>query len=413
MGSNSDKDKNGGDRPGPSLNLCKPGKEQTDMAGFSFSEEQEMFRSEMQRFAQRELAPGANERAKKESVSREMIKKMADVGLLGLNAPEEYGGQPSDFVSMGIAAEELAKVDLGIGMISLVNPIMSIALKAGTEEARQEWLPQFVKGDKLSCFAITEPGCGSDAAAIQMKAVHDQGYYILNGEKTSVTNGMNADIALVFAKTDATAGARGVTTFIVPLDLPGITRSRFADMGFIPLGRASLIMEDVKIPVKYRVGEEGKGFYVAMHGFNFWRVILGLAVLGLAESSLEDAIEYSKQRKAFGRPIAKFEGVSFKIAEAATHIEAARLLCYRTLWLRDQELPHTKEAAMCKWFAPKVAVDTIHNSLLIHGHIGYSEEYPVEQRLRDAIGFEMADGTAEIMKLIIVRELLGREFLPY
>ena len=383
------------------------------MAGFGFTEEQEMFRREVQRFAQRELAPGAKERAKKESISREMVKKMADIGFLGLNAPEEYGGQAADFVTIGIAVEELSKVDLSVGILPLLNPIMSLALQEGTEEARQEWLPQFVKGDKLVCFAITEPECGSDAAAIQMKAIREQDYYIINGEKTSITNGMNADAALIFAKTDVTAGARGVTTFIVPLDLPGITRSRFTDMGFIPLGRASIIMNDVKIPVKYRIGEEGKGFYLAMHGFDFMRVILGLAALGLAESSLEDAMEYAKQRKAFGQPIAKFEGVSFKIAEAATYIEAARLLCYRTLWLRDQGLPHTKEAAMCKWFAPKVAVNAVHDALLIHGHLGYSEEYPIEQRLRDAIGFEMADGTAEIMKLIIVRELLGREFLPY
>lgn len=384
------------------------------MAGFGFTEEQEMFRSEVQRFAQRELAPSAKERAKKETVSKEIVKKMADVGLLALKIPEEYGGQPSDFVSIGIAAEELSKVDLSVGVFPLLNPIMALALKEGTEEARREWLPQFAKGDKLPCFAITEPECGSDAAALQLKAVRDQDYYIFNGEKTSITNAINADVALVFARTEATAvGARGVTTFFVPLDLPGITISRFADMGFIPLGRASVILEDVKVPAKYLIGAEGKGFYIAMHEFDFMRVILGLSALGLAESSLEDAMEYAKQRKAFGKPIAKYEGVSFKIAEAATYIEAARLLCYRTLWLRDQGLPHTKEAAMCKWFAPKVSVKIVHDALLIHGHIGYSEEYPIEQRLRDAIGFEMADGTAEIMKLIIVRELLGREFLPY
>jgi cyclohexanecarboxyl-CoA dehydrogenase len=298
------------------------------MAGFGFSEEQEMFRREMQRFAQRELAPGAKERVKKESISREIVKKMADIGDSGLNIPEEYGGQPTDFVTIGIAVEELSKGDISVGVVPLANAMMSMALKEGTQEARQQWLLQFVRYDKLACFAISEPECGSDAAAIQMKAVRDQDYYIINGEKTSISYGMSADVALVFTKTDITAGARGVTTFIVPLNLPGITRTHFADMGLIPWGRASIMMEDVKVPVKYRIGEEGKGFYIAMHEFDFMRVILALAVLGLAESSLEDAMEYARQRKAFGRPIAKFEGVSFKIAEAATYIEAARLFCY-------------------------------------------------------------------------------------
>ena len=383
------------------------------MAGFGFSEEQEMFRSEMRRFAQKELAPGAKERAKQELLSRDIIKSMADIGLLGLNVPSEYGGQPADFVTIGIAAEELSKVDMSMGILPFLTSVGFGALQEGSDELRREWLPPIVKGDKLFCFGLTEPECGSDAAAIQTRAVRDGDYYIINGEKTSVSNVMNADVALVFAKTDITAGARGVTAFIVPIDSPGITRSRFADMGWIPFARGSMILDNVKVPLKYRIGEEGKGFYIAMHEFDCARVMLALGVLGLAQASIADAIEYAKNRKAFGKPIAKFEGVSFKIAEAATRIEAARLLCYRTLWLRDQGLVQTKEAAMCKWFAPEVAVDAIHTALLIHGHIGYTGEYPIEQRLKDAIGFELADGTAQTMKLILTREILGREFLPY
>ena len=383
------------------------------MAGFGFSEEQEMFRSEMRRFAQKELAPGAKERAKQESLPRDLVKKLAEIGILGLNVPSEYGGQPADFVTIGIATEELSKVDMSIGILPFLTSVGAGAFQGGTEEAKQEWLPPIVKGDKLFCFGLTEPECGSDAAAIQTRAVRDGDYYIINGEKTSVSNVMNADICLLFTKTDITAGARGVTAFMMPLDLPGITKSRFADMGWIPLARGSMILDNVKVPLKYRIGEEGKGFYVAMQEFDCVRIFLGLSVLGLAQASIADAIEYAKNRKAFGKPIAKFEGVSFKIAEAATRIEAARLLCYRTLWLRDQGLVQTKEAAMCKWFAPEVAVDAIHTALLLHGHIGYTGEYPVEQRLSDAIGFELADGPAQVMKLVLTRELLGREFLPY
>jgi cyclohexanecarboxyl-CoA dehydrogenase len=184
-------------------------------------------------------------------------------------------------------------------------------------------------------------------------------------------------------------------------------------MGMERLGRASITFEDVKLPKRYLLGSEGQGFYMTMGVFDFMRVCIGIACLGVAQASLEDAMTYARQRVAFGKPIAKFEGVSFKIVENATLVEAARLLCYRTLWLKDQGQVHTKESAMCKWWAVQVAVRAIHDALLIHGHIGYSKEYPLEQRLRDTIGFEIGDGTAEIMKIIICRELLGKEFLPY
>ncbi len=383
------------------------------MAGFGFSEEQEMFRRMVRDFARRELAPGAKERAKQNFIPPEILKRTGEVGLLAPNLPAKYGGQDADLISLGISVEEIAKVDFNLPLAIVTLHGAALALESSTEDMRQEWLPPLVRGEQITCCCLTEPEAGSDAANIKMRAVREDDSYLLSGEKTSITLGLQADTAYVFAKTDPSAKARGVTCFWVPLDYPGIERSAFPDMGWLPLGRASIIMDEVRIPLRFRIGEEGEGFYKIMKTFDNFRVLLALISLGAAQSSVEEAISYAKERTAFGRPIAKFEGVSFKIAEAVTNIEAARLLCYRALWLGDQGIPHTKESAMCKWFCPQVAVRAIHDALLIHGHVGYSANFPLEQRLRDAVGMEIADGTAEIMKIIISREILGREFLPY
>ena len=384
------------------------------MAEFGFSEAQEMLRREAERFCQKEIIPGAKERDKKEEIPRELVRKMGESGLLGLNVPERYGGQPADWISVSVVVEELGKGDPLIALIPLFPILFSIALKDCSEEVRQEWLPALVKGEKIACFSLTEPDCGSDAGSLKTRAIRKGDYYIFNGEKTSITFGMMADVALVFAKTDPSAPrGRGVSCFLVPLDLPGITRSKFADMGLKAAGRASLMMDDVKVPAKYLASEEGKGFKMAMEHMNFLRIGVSLAPLALAETALNEAMNYARQRTAFGKPLAKFEGISYKLAETATLIETGKLLCYHAFWMMDQHMPNTKEVAMCKWWCPWVAAKVVHDCLLIFGHIGYSEEFAMERRLRDVIGFEMADGTADIMKLIIARELLGREFLPY
>lgn len=366
-------------------------------------------------FAERELAPRAKELAAADHMSRDILKRLGDLGLLGLTLPEKYGGQPGNWVMLGIAMEEISRVSFA-ACGPLGPPFAGTLLLAsyGSEEAKEKWLRAWIKGELLGCLALTEPGCGSDAVAIRTKAIKDGDHYVITGEKTSISFGMQADIGAVFAKTDPQAGARGVTCFLVPLDLPGITKSRFTDMGWDSQGRASLSFDSVKIPESYRLGEEGQGFALAMGTFdNFMRAGAALTSLALAQSALDQAISYATQRTAFGQPIAKFEGVSFKIAESATLLEAARWLAYRVLWLKDQGLPNTKEAAMCKWWGPKVAVQVIHDALLIHGHLGYSDEYPIQRMLRDAIGFEIADGTAEIMKIIIARELMGKVAVPY
>jgi len=381
---------------------------------FNFSEADKMLQAQVRAFAKKELAPGAQKRAKETMIPREIWRKVADMGYTGLDIPEKYGGQEASWISRGIVIEELSKVDFNVG--SLVHHIQNMAWIASqaSEEVAAEWVPAFVSTDKICSSAITEPDCGSDVAAIKTRAIRDGDYYIITGEKTSVSRGTYADVCLVLAKTDPTAGLRGLSQFLVPLDLPGIEISPLADMGCKPVGRALVNFDNVRIPAKYRIGEEGKAFdRQFLSRIDQGRALLGLFCLAAAQASLDETITFSKERMAFGKPIAKYEGVSFKIAEAATYIEAARLLCYYTLWLGDQRLPSYKEGAMCKWWCPQVAVEIIHNCILLHGHVAYTEELPLEQRLRDVIGFEFGDGTAEIMKIDIARQIIGKEAIPY
>jgi cyclohexanecarboxyl-CoA dehydrogenase len=377
-----------------------------------FTEAQKQFYSRVKDFALKELAPGAKERAKLDYITPEVFKKLADEGFLRLNTPPHCGGASKDSVTIGIVFEEICKVDFSAMIVLLNQILMNWMMGWISEEVREEWLPLFGKGEKFSCFGNTEPDCGSDATAIRTSAVRDGESYIINGEKTSVSGGMQADVLVLTVKTNPEAGAQGVTLFFVPFDLPGISRSRFVDMGSLPSTRASIFLSDVHVPVKFRIGEEGEGFTKVMRVFDISRVLVGLAAIGMAEASLSEAMEYVKERAVFGSPLSKFEGISFKLAEDASLLEASRLLCYNALKLRDEGLPHRKEAAMAKWFAPKCAVQTIHDMLLIFGWRGYSEARPLEQRLRDAIGTQMGDGTAEIMKLIIAREILGGKFGP-
>jgi cyclohexanecarboxyl-CoA dehydrogenase len=342
-----------------------------------------------------------------------MIKQIKDLGYIGMIADEKYGGQGMDMMSVGIVVEEFGKVDISAAHVVLIPTQFCALLQSGSEEQRQQWIPKLCQGELMPSLAITEPGCGTDVAAIEMKAMRDGKYYILEGEKAPVTRGMQATALIVWAKTDHEAGVRGVTCFFVPSDSPGLSLEEIPYAGLIPLNCATAFFDSVKVPVSYRIGEEGKGFYMLMDRFDVVRVLLTLVALGQAQISLNEAITYTKSRTAFGRPIAKYEGISFKIAEAATKLEAARLLCYRALWMRDRGIKHSKESAMCKWYAPTVAFEVIHDCILMMGHYGYSTEYPLTQRMLDVMGYQIADGTAEAQKLIIVRELLGRKFLPY
>jgi len=384
------------------------------MAEFGFTEAQEMFRTMARDFTCKELSPGAKERTKLNRIPPDIMKKLAGVGFLGLRTPEKYGGQMSDWVTGGVACEETAKVDLGASMAILFASIAGESLALCSKEVQAEWMPLCAKEGKIMSLCLTEPDTGSDAVAIKTKAVRDGDYYTLNGEKTSATFGMQAEIGAVWAKTDPTApGARGITAFLVPMDLPGIERAAFADMGWRSMERGSIAMNNVRIPAKYRIGEEGKGFYGVMSIFDWIRLFLCLQVLALGEQSIYDAIDYAKQRTAFRKPIAKYDAVSFRLVDSLAKIEAGRLLSYKALWLLDQGKRVTRETAMAKSLCPTIGIEACNNAMLTLGHVGYSSDYPVEQRLRDAYGFEFADGTADIQRIVMVREFIGREYLNY
>jgi cyclohexanecarboxyl-CoA dehydrogenase len=383
------------------------------MVDFAFTEAQEEFARVIRTFAQQELAPKYAHWDRSGEFPAEQWRKMGALGITGICIPEEYGGQAADCVTVGIAAEEVARGDFNCGYALIENCLNGEILKHAQEAVRRQWLPGMARGDHIMALAVTEARGGSDAAGMTTRAVRHGDEYILSGEKSGISMLMPADSVLVFAKTDTDGGARGVSTFLVPTDLPGVRRTLLRDMGERAIQRGTLALDDVRVPRDSLIGQEGQGFYLVMNAFDYSRVIIALMCIGTAEQSLEETILYVKQREAFGRPLAKFEGVSFPIAEHATMLAAARWLCYRTLWLRDQGLPHSKEAAMVKWWGPKVAVDAIHDCLLLHGHYGYTQDLPLEQRLRDVIGLEIGDGTAQVSKIVIARELFGREFLPY
>ncbi len=381
---------------------------------FHFSDEQEQFRDTVRRFAQREISPGYRDGEVTKAFPRRQMEAMAGLGLTGLRIPEAYGGTLQPCVVSGIAAEEIGRADFNCAYFVEQNAFLGELLyRFGAPTLQARYLPGMADGSAIMGIALTEPAAGSDAANLRARAVRAGDYYVLDGEKTSVTFAGEMDHCIVFAKTDVSAGTRGVSAFVVRSEWDGVSRTVLPSIGSKSLLRGTINMDQVRVPRDHLIGGEGEGFRAIMQGFDYARAIIALMCLGAAAQSLDETIQYVKEREAFGRPIAKFEGVQFPIAEAHTMQEAARLLCYRCLWLKDQELPHTKEAAMCKWWAPKLAVDVIHQCLLLHGHYGYVDDMPFDQRMRDVMGLEIGDGTAQIQKMVIARELMGREVLPY
>ncbi len=381
---------------------------------FSLSDEQSLLQRVVRDFARQELLPRYMHWDRTSQFPRELWRRMGELGLTGARAPHDYDGQALDAVSTGIAAEEVARGDFNLSYGVMIPALCGEVLSNfGGERVKREWLTPMARGEAVIGLALTEPGAGSDAKMLQTGAVRDGDEYVITGEKSGISLLMAADALVLFAKTDRAAGARGVTAFLVPTDLPGVTRTPFDDMGSKAVQRGAIFLDSVRVPAAYRIGEEGQGFRSVMNAFDLSRILIALMCLGAAAVSLDETMAYVTRRRAFDQPLARFEGVSFPIAEHATLIEGARLLCYRGLWLRDAGQPHTKEAAMAKWWAPKLSVDCIHDCILLHGQYGWTRELPLEQRLRDVMGLEIGDGTAQISKIVVARELMGREFLPY
>ncbi len=376
---------------------------------FQFTEEQLMIKETARKFAVEELAPKASERDEKEEFPHEEVKKLAELGFMGMMVSEKYGGAGLDTISYVLAMEEISKVDASVGVIMSVNnslvcwPIETF----GTEEQKLKYLPRLARGELLGAFCLSEPEAGSDASNQRTTAVKDGDYYILNGTKNFITNGVYANILIVFAQTDKEKGSKGISAFIVEKDFPGvIVTKKEKKLGIRSSDTAQIVFEDCKVPACNRLGEEGLGFKIAMTTLNGGRIGIAAQALGIAQASLEASIKYAKERKTFGKYLAEHQAIQFKIADMATKIEAARLLTLLAAWKKDRGEKYVKEASMAKLFASQVAVEASLEAVQIHGGYGYIKDFPVERYLRDSKITEIYEGTSEIQRIIIARELL-------
>ncbi|RFA10491.1 acyl-CoA dehydrogenase [Subtercola boreus] len=378
------------------------------MLDFSFSDEHESFRRTLAEFSRQELLPGYTARSASTEFPFALLKKIGDLGVLGIGLPEKFGGTGEDDpVLLGIASETLAYGDVNLASAPIQVGLVGAQLLHGTEEVRERYLPPVIAGEENLAIALTEPGSGSDASALRTTAKRVPGGWLLNGEKTAISWAMTASASLVYAREEGTARSSGVSCFVVDMSTAGVSVHHMRGMGCLPLGWGSIHLDDVFVPESHLIGEEGRGFQVAMNHFDFSRAAIGLMCLGAAEQSLEEAAAYALIRTTFGKPISEYQGVSFPLAEHATYIEGARWVCYRALWLRQENRSHTSLASMSKWWAPVVAKDAIEASMKIHGNLGYSAEFPLQQRFRDVMAYLVADGTAEIQKNIISKEILA------
>ncbi len=367
----------------------------------------------VRRFASERIAPGFQERDRTRVLDRQLMREMGAMGFIAPELPQPVGGQGMGCLAAGVIHEEVARADLSISYVNLLASLNGqILAHHGQPEVVKPWLERLTRGEALLAIALTEPRGGSDAGNLRLRIERLGEHYVINGEKTSISAADQADATVVFGRTGTVASqAHGVTALLVPMNLPGVTTNRFDCHGQRAIGRGSIFFENVRVPADHRLGDENKGFVQVMQGFDFSRALIGLQVLAVARVALEETWEYVAQREAFGKPLAAFQGVSHPLADFDTQVNAARLLCLQALWLKDKHQPHSMEAAMCKWWAPKLAYDCIHQCLLTFGHGGY-DRGPMEQRLRDVLGFQIGDGTAQIMKTIIARTRAGRAAVP-
>ena len=376
---------------------------------FEFNETQLMIRETARKFAEEKLAPSADDRDEKEQFPFDAIKEMGDLGFMGMMVSEKYGGAALDAISYILAMEEISKVDASAGVVmSVNNSLVCWGIETyGSEQQKEKYLRDLATGKKLGAFALSEPEAGSDATNQRTTAVRNGDHYLLNGMKNFITNGANADVVLVMASTDRSKGAKGVSTFIVEKGLPGFSvAKKEKKLGIRSSDTVSLAFQDVRIPVENRVGEEGFGIKFALKTLDGGRIGIAAQALGIAQGSLDAAIKYSKERKAFEHPIAEFQAIQFKLADMATNVEAARMLVLNAASLKDRKEAYNVAAAMAKLYASKVAVKCALEAIQIHGGYGYIREYKVERFLRDAKITEIYEGTSEIQRVVIARSLL-------
>ena len=371
---------------------------------FVLSKEQEMARTLFKEFAENEVKPLAQEVDETEHFPRETVEKMQKLGFMGIPQPKEYGGQGCDTLTYVLCVEELSKVCATTGVIVSAHTSLGTdpIKKFGTPEQKEKYLRPLASGKMLGAFGLTEPGAGTDASGQQTKAVLEGDHYVLNGSKIFITNGGEADVYIIFAMTDKSKGTKGISAFIVEKDFPGFRiGTKEKKMGIRGSSTTELIFENCIVPKENLLGQEGKGFSIAMATLDGGRIGIAAQALGIAEGALEETIAYVKERKQFGRPIAKFQNTQFQIADMATKVEAARYLVYRAAIAKDTKKRFSVEAAMAKLYAAEVAMEVTTKAVQLFGGYGYTREYPVERMRRDAKIPEIYEGTSEVPRMVI------------
>lgn len=380
---------------------------------FTLSDRQLQCRDAAREFARERLAPNYQARESQGHVESDVRLEMGKRGFIAPEIPEEWGGCGLDRVTSGVLTEEIARGDFSVAYLQVVGSLVGqILARNARPDVAAHWIPTICSGEQIVGIGLTEPHAGSDAGMPQLRARRDGDHYVLTGTK-SLSFCADASAVVVFARTgEQQRRGKEISAFLVPLDREGVSRESYSDMATKAVGRGAVHFDETRIPAEYLLGDEGCGFSQVMRGFDFSRALIGLQCIGLAQITVDETWQYVGEREAFDQPLSKFQGVSFPLAESETLLSAARLLCYQTLWMKDQEMPHTAQAAMCKWWAPKTAFDIVQNCLLLHGQYGYRTDLPLEQRLRDVLGLQIGDGTAQIMKLVIARERVGRALAP-
>lgn len=375
------------------------------------AEEQKLLRETVRRFAVEVVAPRAKEIDQSGQFPRAFYDQAGELGLAGVAIPEEYGGSGMDTLSYCLVIEEVSRACATSGVILSVNNslVCDPIQKFGSEEQKQEFLAPLASGKKLGCFALTEPGAGSDPAGMLTTARREGDEYILNGNKIFITNGTDADVAIVFASVDLARKHKGITAFLVPADLPGYHHGEHEfKLGVNASGTTELAFTDLRIPAGYRLGEEGDGFKVAMATLDGGRIGIAAQAVGIAQAAMEEALSYSQQRKQFGQSLSSFQAIQFYLADMATELDAARLLTWKAAWKKDSGQRYSLEAAQAKLFASEMAQRVTNKALQIHGGYGYTKEYNVERYFRDARITEIYEGTSEIQKMVIADWVINR-----
>ncbi len=375
---------------------------------FALTEDQLLVQKTARDFAREEVRPRAAEIDREHRHPAELVARMAELGFLGIAVPEAHGGAGLDHVSYVLAMEEISAACASTGVIMSVNNslVCDPLYRFGTEEQRRTWLRPLAAGEKLGCFALSEPEAGSDSAAQRTTATRDGDTWVLSGVKNWITNGPVADVSVLFAMSDRALGNKGIAAFIVPMDAPGVRCGPPDDkLGIRGSKSCQIFLDDVRLPASHLLGEVGGGFKVAMSTLDGGRIGIAAQALGIARAAFEASLAYAQTRKTFGKPIAQHQAIQWKLADMATELDAARLLTLRAAWLKDQKVPYGKEAAMAKLYASDVANKVAREAIQVFGGNGYVTEYPVERHFRDAKITEIYEGTSEIQRLVIANAL--------